>query len=617
MAVDLAHGKLYVMDGANHRVLRFAYPVTSNQPAAELVFGQPDFISNGIGTTQNTFNRPRGVVVDNTGRLWVSEQYNNRVVWFNAAYSLNTNQPPADGVLGQPDFTSNFPLGIICVAAQNRLCHPYGLAMSSNDTLFVADGNFPNGAGNHRVLRFDQASSKANGANADGVLGQPDFTSTASAATQNGMSNPRGVAIQGTTLFVAERDNHRVLRFDNAASKPNGANADGVLGQPDFTTNTQALTQTGLVLPARVSVDQGGRLYVSEGLGADRVLIYTDAANKLNGDPADFVIGQPDFTTQSSGTTQNKMDLDSSGGGLAIDYGNNLLLVADDFNNRVMIFQANFPSIVLNPADLTFSTTEGVNPASKTIALSNGGEGVLEWTAVADPGVPAWLSVTPGSGTGDGTLTVAVDSTGLVFGNYTKTITVTSPGATNTPQVVNVVLNVAPPPVFPAIVLNPADLTFSTTEGVNPANKTIALSNGGEGVLEWTAVADPGVPAWLSVTPGSGTGNGTLTVAVDSTGLVFGNYTKTITVTSPGATNTPQVVNVVLNVAPPPVFPAIVLNPADLTFSTTEGVNPANKTIALSNGGEGVLEWTAVADPGVPAWLSVTPGSGTGMGPSR
>ena len=44
--------------------------------------------------------------------------------------------------------------------------------------------------------------------------------------------------------------------------------------------------------------------------------------------------------------------------------------------------------------------------------------------------------------------------------------------------------------------------------------------------MDWTAVADPGVPAWLSVNPGSGTGNGTLTVAVDSTGLVPGNYTK-------------------------------------------------------------------------------------------
>ena len=452
VAVDATHGKLYVVDGDNNRVLRFAYPVTSNQPAAELVFGQPGFISNGSGTTQNTFNIPRGIAVDSSGRLWVSEQGNNRVVWFNGAYSLNTNQPAADGVLGQPNFISNG-----CLAAQNRMCLPYGLAISSNDTLFVADGNFPPpiGTGNNRVLRFDQASSKANGANADGVLGQPDFTSTASAITQNGMDNPRGVALQGTTLFVAERQNHRVLRFDNAASKANGANADGVLGQPDFTSNTQALTQNGMVLPGRVAVDQGGRSYVSEGLGADRVLIYTGAAGKLNGDPADYVIGQPDFTTQSSGTTQNKMNLDSSGGGLAIDYGNNLLLVADDLNNRVMIFQANFPAIVLNPVDLAFSTTEGINPASKTIALSNGGEGTLDWTAVADAGVPAWLSVTPGSGTGNGTLTVTVDSTGLDPGSYTKTITVTSSGATNTPQVVNVLLKVEPNRLFLPIVQKP------------------------------------------------------------------------------------------------------------------------------------------------------------------
>ncbi len=453
VAVDLAHGKLYVLDAENNRVLRFAYPIISNQPAAELVFGQPGFITNGTGTTQNTFNTPRGIVVDSSGRLWVSEQANNRVVWFNAAYSLNTNQPSADGVLGQPNFITNG-----CLAAQNRMCFPYGLAISSNDTLFVADGNFPPasaGIGNHRVLRFDHASSKTNGANADGVLGQPDFTSTTSAVTQNGMANPRGVAIQGTTLFVSERENHRVLRFDNAASKPNGANADGVLGQPDFTSNTQALTQTGMVLPGRVSVDQGGRLYVSEGLGADRVLIFTDAANKLNGGPADFVIGQPEFTTQSSGTTQNKMNLDSAGGGLAINYGGNRLLVADDSNNRVMVFQANFPAIVLSPADLTFSTTEGKNPASKTIALSNGGDGLLNWTAIADPGLPAWLFVTPGSGTGNGTLTITVDSTGLDHGTYTKTVTVTSTGAINTPQVVNVVLKVEPNRLFLPVVQKP------------------------------------------------------------------------------------------------------------------------------------------------------------------
>ena len=125
--------------------------------------------------------------------------------------------------------------------------------------------------------------------------GNPIFITTANAVSQNGMANPRGMAFQETTLFVADNNNHRVLRFDNAARKAPGANADGVLGQPDFISKTPSLTQTGMVLPGRVAVDQGGRLYVSEGLGARRVLIYTDAASKINGGQADFVIGQPDF----------------------------------------------------------------------------------------------------------------------------------------------------------------------------------------------------------------------------------------------------------------------------------------------------------------------------------
>jgi sugar lactone lactonase YvrE len=433
VAIDATHGKLYVVDGDNNRVLRFAYPISGNQPVAELAFGQPNSISGGIGLSRNTFDGPRGIAVDQTGRLWVSDLGNNRVVWFNEAYTIGAIQPNADGVLGQPDFVTKG-----CAVSQSEICEPYGIAISSNYTLFVTD------ASSNRVLRFDNAPGKANGANADGVLGQPNFTTSGNAVTQNGMDNPRGIALQDTTLYVADNNNARVLRFDIAPVKTLGADADGVLGQPNFITNTPSLTQNGMVLPGRVAVDSGGRLYVSEGLGARRVLIYTDAANKINGGQADFVIGQPDFNTQSGATTQNKMNLDSTGSGLTIDYGNNLLMVSDDNNNRIMIFQANFPEIILNPGSLSFSTTQGINPADKTIALSNGGEGTLPWTAAVEAGAPAWLSVNPASGTGNATLTVVVNSTGLAPGNYTKAITVAAPGAMNTPQIINVTLTVDP-----------------------------------------------------------------------------------------------------------------------------------------------------------------------------
>jgi hypothetical protein len=268
------------------------------------------------------------------------------------------------------------------------------------------------------------------------------------------MDAPRGVALHGTTLYVAERNSRRVLRFDNAAAKGNGAAADGVLGQPNFTTNTTSLTQNGMVSPGRVAADPGGRLYVSEGVGANRVLIFTDAAIKANGGPADFVLGHSNFTSPDPGTTQNRLSLDSHGGGLAIDYGNNLMMVADDNNNRVMIFQANFPAIVLNPGSLTFSTFQGINPAAKTISLSNGGEGTLPWTVAVEAGAPAWLTVNPASGTGNAALTVAVNATGLAPGNYTKAITLTAPGAINTPQTVTVSLTVDPNRLYLPLLQN-------------------------------------------------------------------------------------------------------------------------------------------------------------------
>ena len=40
VAIDFQHSKLYIGDADNCRVLRYSYPLTSNQPTPELVFVQ-------------------------------------------------------------------------------------------------------------------------------------------------------------------------------------------------------------------------------------------------------------------------------------------------------------------------------------------------------------------------------------------------------------------------------------------------------------------------------------------------------------------------------------------------------------------------------------------------
>jgi sugar lactone lactonase YvrE len=328
----LAHGKLYVADAFNHRVLRYDYPIEGNQPFAELVFGQPLFGMNASGTTTNTFSFPTGLDVDSTGRLWVAEPWNHRVVWFDNAYAISANQPDADGVLGQPDFVT-----AVTATAQSGMNGPRDIVVAADGTLFVADQL------SNRVLRFDNAASKLNGADADGVLGQVAFTTAVTATSQSGMNGPRGVTLLDDALFVADTSNARVLRFDGAANGVDGANADGVLGQAVYTTSTAAITQGGLTGPTRVAVDCRGQLYVSDAQNVERVLVYTDAISKPNGGLADNILGQADFTSGGDDDGPNRFNLDIEGSGMATDFVRGLFLVADSSNSRVLIFQASAP----------------------------------------------------------------------------------------------------------------------------------------------------------------------------------------------------------------------------------------------------------------------------------
>jgi sugar lactone lactonase YvrE len=91
-----AQGNLWVSDAANNRVLRFPSSAlgtgAANQPSANLVLGQPDFVSNSIpansGRSQKNFlAAPSGLAFDPKGRLFVADDA-NRVVVFNPPFAI-------------------------------------------------------------------------------------------------------------------------------------------------------------------------------------------------------------------------------------------------------------------------------------------------------------------------------------------------------------------------------------------------------------------------------------------------------------------------------------------------------------------------------------------------
>jgi hypothetical protein len=258
------------------------------------------------------------------------DQRGHRVLRFDNAITAASGAD-ANGVLGQKDFISrvwNDSAGGSTPSATGFET-PTSVAVDAAGNLYVLD------QGNQRVLRFDDAANKANGAGANCVLGQPNFTSKNFNTTQNGFFSPQGVAVDANgNLYVADGSNHRVLRFNNAAAKSNGANADGVLGQPDFTTNSKGATAVSMWNPTCLAVDNAGNLYVGE-RGNSRVLIFLNAASKANGDSADIVLGKPDFSDNSvPGVNRNSIYLPYA---LAVDARKNLY-VADGGFNRVLVF---------------------------------------------------------------------------------------------------------------------------------------------------------------------------------------------------------------------------------------------------------------------------------------
>ena len=326
VVVDPMSGKLFVLEYSSYRILRFASANSlTNGAPAEAVFGQSRFSDSSSGNADQKWGLAYTLFFDRKGRLWLSDYSNNRVLMFEvAAYRSST--PYADRVFGQPDFTT-YSSG----TTASKMDSPIGVCVDTNDRLWVTE------YGNNRVLRFDNITDKPSGSAADGVLGQATFLSNGSGLSASNMNGPAQLAVSNTgALFVAEYINKRILRFNNAAQLGNGAGASGVLGQVDFVTATAGLSASALSGAWGVHVTPDDTLWVTE-LGRARVLRFSTATTLANGASADGVIGQADFTTNTASITNRGLGLNFYSQPF-VDAASNLW-VPDFANNRVLRFQ--------------------------------------------------------------------------------------------------------------------------------------------------------------------------------------------------------------------------------------------------------------------------------------
>ncbi len=218
-------------------------------------------------------------------------------------------------------------------------------------------------------------------------------------------------------------------------------------------------------------------------------------------------------------------------------------------------------SLVVPVNALTFTHPQGGTAAAQTVQISQS-NAPLNFTASASTASGGnWLTVTPGSGTTPATLSIAVIATTppLPQGIYQGSVTIVSPGASNSPQVIPVTLNVTTPQT---IAVTPATLAFSfQVGGTAPAAQQITVTSTGGAVAFSAAASTKDGGNWLKLSATSGQTSGgaasNINVSVDPAGLAAGTYTGTISITSPLAGNSPQTVAVTLTVTAMPV-PSVI-----------------------------------------------------------
>lgn len=188
--------------------------------------------STGVsGATERLVNLPFSLILLSNTTLYISDQNNHRIQkWIIGSSNGTTVAGQANGEAG---------------STARHLRRPGGIAIDNQENFYIADIN------NHRVQYWPNGASE--GRTLAGITG-------VSGSELNSLNSPFGLARNPRTgtLYVADRDNHRVLAFaanETSGTVVAGGNGPGIgkrqLHSPialhfDSTTNSLLIVNYGV-----------------------------------------------------------------------------------------------------------------------------------------------------------------------------------------------------------------------------------------------------------------------------------------------------------------------------------------------------------------------------------
>lgn len=213
--------------------------------------------------------------------------------------------------------------------------------------------------------------------------------------------------------------------------------------------------------------------------------------------------------------------------------------------------------------------------------------------------LPAWASVTPGSGSVAGGASQAIDvgfnAAGLPIGQHEAGLCLQSNDPATPRMVVPLTADVR------IAEASPQRLTFDLVRGED-ATQTLSISNHGSGDLAWTITqgdpalgcATPANASWLGVSPANGSlapGSSTnVGASADASSLAAGSYPALLCLTATIGADT-QTSAIVVDLTVREATPSLVIAPSSLALDLAPGQS-GDADLTLHNSGTGALDWS-------------------------
>jgi uncharacterized protein (TIGR03437 family) len=281
----------------------------------------------------------------------------------------------------------------------------------------------------------------------------------------------------------------------------------------------------------------------------------------------------------------------------------------------VLVTVGGTPSLKVTPSQVSFAFqlgTAGPVPQPLAITTSTGANLTFSATAKTASCGNNWLVISQQSGVTPATISVQVNTSGLVAGNCTGEVDISAPGASNPSVVVPVTLLASTNPLLLVPAIGPS-FTFQFGSNTTPAAQNVQITSSST-VLNYTATVTPsnGGPNFLTLTPAAGTTPQALSIAVNPTVLATlanGTYSDTVTVTSNNAGNSPQSFPVTLTISANALLTASV--PSLSFFDQVGQASPPSQTFTVGSTGGPLNFQVSTTTSTCPGFLSSSANGGT------